>query len=138
MRRPKLGGLDWADKAEGKKQRHTAKRVFERLRDEHNAFACQGYSLFSLPPHVERLTDRRQRIYVATVGLARPEVFVLELEFKVRAEPGLISQSLSGRHSLACGSERCARFQRFVDGFLLAEPCLRLTLRLKNTCLQTY
>jgi transposase len=41
-RRPKLdrwtGAIDQIleqDKAEGKKQRHTAKRIFERLRDEH-------------------------------------------------------------------------------------------------------
>jgi transposase len=42
VRRPKLdawtGTIDQIleqDKAEGKKQRHTAKRIFERLRDEH-------------------------------------------------------------------------------------------------------
>jgi len=43
VRRPKLdawvGTIDQIleqDKAEGKKQRHTAKRIFERLRDEHS------------------------------------------------------------------------------------------------------
>ena len=43
VRRPKLGAwigtIDQileADKAEGRKQRHTAKRIFERLRDEHS------------------------------------------------------------------------------------------------------
>jgi hypothetical protein len=43
VRRPKLGAwlgtIDQileADKAESKKQRHTAKRIFERLRDEHS------------------------------------------------------------------------------------------------------
>ena len=42
VHRPKLGAwigtIDQIledDKAEGKKQRHTAKRIFERLRDEH-------------------------------------------------------------------------------------------------------
>jgi hypothetical protein len=42
VRRPKLdrwtGAIDQIledDKAEGRKQRHTAKRIFERLRDEH-------------------------------------------------------------------------------------------------------
>jgi hypothetical protein len=42
VRRPKLsawiGTIDQileADKAEGKKQRHTAKRIFGRLHDEH-------------------------------------------------------------------------------------------------------
>jgi hypothetical protein len=46
VHRPKLdawvGAIDQireADRAEGKKQRHTAKRIFERLRDEHG---CTG------------------------------------------------------------------------------------------------
>ena len=91
-----------------------------------DALASERDSLLSFPQYVERLIDHRQRIHVATIGLARPEVFVLELEFWVRAKPGLFLQSLGGRHSLAFGSKRCARLKRSVDGFLLAEPCLRL------------
>ena len=50
VRRPKLdawtGIIDQIleqDKAEGKKQRHTAKRIFERLRDEHSY--AGGYTI---------------------------------------------------------------------------------------------
>src|ERR1039457_716140 len=57
-RRPKLdawvGTIDQIleeDKARGKKQRHTAKRIFERLRDEHSYTG--GYTI------VKRSEERR-------------------------------------------------------------------------------
>jgi transposase len=50
VRRPKLGAwigtIDQIledDKAEGRKQRHTAKRIFERLRDEHGYTIVKDY-----------------------------------------------------------------------------------------------
>jgi transposase len=63
VRRPKLGA--WVaiidqileqDKAQGKKQRHTAKRIFERLRDEH-AFTG-GYTIVKDYVRLRKLSQR--------------------------------------------------------------------------------
>ena len=70
-----------------------------------DALAGERDSLLSFSQYVERLIDDRQRIHVTAIGLARPEIFVLELEFWVRAKPSLFLQSLGGRHSLAFGFE---------------------------------
>jgi transposase len=63
VRRPKLGA--WVgtidqiledDKAEGKKQRHTAKRIFERLRDEHSYTG--GYTIVKDYVRLRKLSQR--------------------------------------------------------------------------------
>jgi len=66
-RRPKLDGWTGAidqileeDKARGKKQRHTAKRIFERLRDEHSYTG--GYTIV--------------KDYVRLLKLGQREMFV--------------------------------------------------------------
>jgi transposase len=63
VRRPKLGAwigtIDQIleqDKAEGKKQRHTAKRIFERLRDEHSYTG--GYTIVKDYVRLRRLSQR--------------------------------------------------------------------------------
>ena len=62
-RRPKLdawvGTIDQIleqDKAEGKKQRHTAKRIFERLRDEHGY--AGGYTIVKDYVRLRKLSQR--------------------------------------------------------------------------------
>lgn len=61
--RPKLGAwigtIDQIledDKAEGKKQRHTAKRIFERLRDEHSYLG--GYTIVKDYVRLRKLSQR--------------------------------------------------------------------------------
>ena len=44
------------DKAEGKKQRHTAKRIFERLRDEHSYTG--GYTIVKDYVRLRKLSQR--------------------------------------------------------------------------------
>jgi transposase len=63
VRRPKLdawiGIIDQIlerDKAEGKKQRHTAKRIFERLRDEHSYTG--GYTIVKDYVRLRKLSQR--------------------------------------------------------------------------------
>jgi len=63
VRRPKLGAwigiIDQIleqDKAEGKKQRHTAKRIFERLRDEHSYTG--GYTIVKDYVRLRKLSQR--------------------------------------------------------------------------------
>jgi transposase len=63
VRRPKLGAwigtIDQIleqDKAEGKKQRHTAKRIFERLRDEHGYTG--GYTIVKDYVRLRKLSQR--------------------------------------------------------------------------------
>jgi transposase len=63
VRRPKLdawtGTIDQIleqDKAEGKKQRHTAKRIFERLRDEHSYTG--GYTIVKDYVRLRKLSQR--------------------------------------------------------------------------------
>ncbi len=67
IKRPKLDGLTeiidaWleADKAVHRKQRHTAKRVFERLRDEHGFTG--GYTI--IKDYVREHRRRRQEMFV--------------------------------------------------------------------------
>src|SRR5258706_15058210 len=62
-RRPKLdawvGAIDQIledDKARGKKQRHTAKRIFERLRDEHSYRG--GYTIVKDYVRLRKLSQR--------------------------------------------------------------------------------
>ena len=63
VRRPKLdawvGTIDQIledDKAQGKKQRHTAKRIFERLRDEHSYVG--GYTIVKDYVRLRKLSQR--------------------------------------------------------------------------------
>jgi transposase len=63
VRRPKLGAwigiIDQIleqDKVEGKKQRHTAKRIFERLRDEHSYTG--GYTIVKDYVRLRKLSQR--------------------------------------------------------------------------------
>jgi len=63
VRRPKLdawiGTIDQileGDKAEGRKQRHTAKRIFERLRDEHSY--AGGYTIVKDYVRLRKLSQR--------------------------------------------------------------------------------
>jgi transposase len=63
VRRPKLGAwigiIDQIleeDKAEGRKQRHTAKRIFERLRDEHSYTG--GYTIVKDYVRLRKLSQR--------------------------------------------------------------------------------
>lgn len=67
IKRPKLDGLTeiigaWleADKAVHRKQRHTAKRIFERLRDEHGFTG--GYTI--IKDYVREHRRRRQEMFV--------------------------------------------------------------------------
>jgi transposase len=69
-RRPKLdawvGAIDQIleqDKAEGKKQRHTAKRIFERLRDEH-AYTG-GYTIVKDYVRLRKLSQREMFVPLA-------------------------------------------------------------------------
>src|SRR5437016_13243965 len=67
VRRPKLdawvGAIDQIledDKARGKKQRHTAKRIFERLREGHRYGG--GYTIVKDYPRVKKLSQREMFI----------------------------------------------------------------------------
>jgi len=69
-RRPKLdawvGTIDQIleeDKAEGKKQRHTAKRIFERLRDEHGYTG--GYTIVKDYVRLRKLSQREMFVPLA-------------------------------------------------------------------------
>jgi hypothetical protein len=55
-RKTSAGTVLEADKAEGKKQRHTAKRIFERLRDEHNYTG--GYTIVKDYVRLRKLSQR--------------------------------------------------------------------------------
>ena len=70
MRRPKLdawtGAIDQIledDKAEGRKQRHTAKRIFERLRDEHGYTG--GYTIVKDYVRLRKLSQREMFVPLA-------------------------------------------------------------------------
>ena len=70
VRRPKLGAwigvIDQileGDKSRGKKQRHTAKRIFERLRDEH-AYAG-GYTIVKDYVRLRKLSQREMFVPLA-------------------------------------------------------------------------
>ena len=71
VRRPKLDGFtglidEWLRgdrKDEHRKQRHTAKRIFERLRDEHDCTG--GYTI--VKDHVREHHRRRREMYVPLV-----------------------------------------------------------------------
>src|ERR1700683_5146841 len=70
VRRPKLdtwtGTIDQileADKTEGRKQRHTAKRIFERLRDEH-AYTG-GYTIVKDYVRLRKLSQREMFVPLA-------------------------------------------------------------------------
>jgi transposase len=70
VRRPKLdawtGAIDQIledDKAEGKKQRHTAKRIFERLRDEHGYTG--GYTIVKDYVRLRKLSRREMFVPLA-------------------------------------------------------------------------
>jgi transposase len=70
VRRPKLdawtGTIDQIleqDKAEGKKQRHTAKRIFERLRDEHGYTG--GYTVVKDYVRLRKLSQREMFVPLA-------------------------------------------------------------------------
>jgi len=71
------------------------------------------------------LTNHRQRIHIAGVRLARPEVFVLKLELRIRKQSGLFPDTFSGGNTLKIGLQRRARLKRFVDGVLKAQLGLR-------------
>src|SRR3977135_4446889 len=67
VRRPKLdawvGPIDQIledDKTRGKKQRHTAKRIFERLRDEHSYTG--GYSIVKDYVRLRKLRQREMLV----------------------------------------------------------------------------
>jgi transposase len=69
-RRPKLdawvGAIDQIledDKAEGRKQRHTAKRIFERLRDEHGYTG--GYTIVKDYVRLRKLSQREMFVPLA-------------------------------------------------------------------------
>ena len=70
VRRPKLGAwigtIDQIledDKAEGRKQRHTAKRIFERLRDEHSYSG--GYTIVKDYVRLRKLSQREMFVPLA-------------------------------------------------------------------------
>jgi transposase len=70
VRRPKLGAWTGAidqilegDKAEGRKQRHTAKRIFERLRDEHRYTG--GYTIVKDYVRLRKLSQREMFVPLA-------------------------------------------------------------------------
>src|ERR1017187_1280838 len=70
VRRPKLGAwigtIDQIledDKAEGRKQRHTAKRIFERLRDEHSYTG--GYTIVKDYVRLRKLSQREMFVPLA-------------------------------------------------------------------------
>jgi len=74
-RRPKLdawvGTIDQIledDKARGKKQRHTAKRIFERLRDEHSYTG--GYTIVKDYVRLRKLSQREMFVCVWQLQLA--------------------------------------------------------------------
>ncbi|MSV35554.1 MAG: IS256 family transposase [Bryobacterales bacterium] len=70
VRRPKLGAwigtIDQIledDKAEGRKQRHTAKRIFERLRDEHGY--AGGYTIVKDYVRLRKVSQREMFVPLA-------------------------------------------------------------------------
>jgi transposase len=113
VRRPKLGvwvgTIDQileADKAEGKKQRHTAKRIFERLRDEHNYTG--GYTIV--------------KDYVRLRKLSQREMFV-----PLEHPPGDAQAAFGEAMVVIAGVERKAHYlvmdlPQSDDGFVMAFP----------------
>jgi transposase len=70
VRRPKLGAwigtidqIPEDGKAEGKKQRHTAKRIFQRLRDEHSYTG--GYTIVKDYVRLRKLSQREMFVPLA-------------------------------------------------------------------------
>jgi transposase len=116
VRRPKLGAwirtIDQileADKAEGKKQRHTAKRIFERLRDEHNYTG--GYTIV--------------KDYVRLRKLSQREMFV-----PLEHPPGDAQADFGEAMVVIAGVERKAHYlvmdlPQSDDGFVMAFPARR-------------
>ncbi len=113
VRRPKLGAwigtIDQileADKAEGKKQRHTAKRIFERLRDEHSYTG--GYTIV--------------KDYVRLKKLSQREMFV-----PLEHPPGDAQADFGEAMVVIAGVERKAHYlvmdlPQSDDGFVMAFP----------------
>ena len=113
VRRPKLGAwigtIDQileADKAESKKQRHTAKRIFERLRDEHNYTG--GYTIV--------------KDYVRLRKLSQREMFV-----PLEHPPGDAQADFGEAMVVIAGVERKAHYlvmdlPQSDDGFVMAFP----------------
>ena len=113
VRRPKLGAwlgtidqIQEADKAEGKKQRHTAKRIFERLRDEHNYTG--GYTIV--------------KDYVRLRKLSQREMFV-----PLEHPPGDAQADFGEAMVVIAGVERKAHYlvmdlPQSDDGFVMAFP----------------
>ena len=113
VRRPKLGAwigtIDQIledDKAEGKKQRHTAKRIFERLRDEHSYTG--GYTIVKDYVRLRKLSQREM-----FVPLAHP--------------PGDAQADFGEAMVVIAGVERKANYlvmdlPQSDDGFVMAFP----------------
>ena len=113
VRRPKLGAwigtIDQileADKAESKKQRHTAKRIFERLRDEHGY--AGGYTIV--------------KDYVRLRKLSQREMFV-----PLEHPPGDAQADFGEAMVVIAGVERKAHYlvmdlPQSDDGFVMAFP----------------
>ena len=113
MRRPKLGAwigtIDQileADKAEGKKQRHSAKRIFERLRAEHGYTG--GYTIV--------------KDYVRLRKLSQREMFV-----PLEHPPGDAQADFGEAMVVIGGVERKAHYlamdlPQSDDGFVMAFP----------------
>jgi len=112
-RRPKLdawtGAIDQIledDKAEGRKQRHTAKRIFERLRDEHGYMG--GYTIVKDYVRLRKLSQREM-----FVPLAHP--------------PGDAQADFGEAMVVIAGVERKAHYlvmdlPQSDDGFVMAFP----------------
>ena len=113
VRRPKLGAwigtIDQileTDKAEGKKQRHTAKRIFERLREEHSYTG--GYTIV--------------KDYVRLRKLSQREMFV-----PLEHPPGEAQADFGEAMVVIGGVERKAHYlamdlPQSDDGFVMAFP----------------
>ena len=113
VRRPKLGAwigtIDQileTDKAEGKKQRHTAKRIFERLREEHSYTG--GYTIV--------------KDYVRLRKLSQREMFV-----PLEHPPGDAQADFGEAMVVIGGVERKAHYlamdlPQSDDGFVMAFP----------------
>src|SRR6202049_1594286 len=90
-----------------------------------------GYcdSLLPFSEHVKRLREICVRVHITRISLSRSKILILKLEHRVRDELGLLLKSLSNGNPFCLGLQQRARFERFVNCFLQAEPPLRAARR---------
>ena len=94
--------------------RNTPLRQLERRGRRADIFIRGGDSYLTFAEDVERLIDESERVDIAAVGLAWPQIFVLKLELRIGKQPRLFSEPFSSGDSFGFGFQRCAGLERFV------------------------